>query len=1541
MATDTTNMTTNNATATLQEGDVDQGHLTQSGNSPVPIQVPQGEKVVRIQVTPGETLQLPFPSEGLVARLGENGNLAVKVGDVTVILLGYTEATGQSEVTIIGNDGQPVDVAAVLAATDPNIDIQTAAGPGAGDQGAGPDNNGGLFSPFDPTAGIGGLNAIGGLNPTALNYNLVEREFPELIEDDEVDTVPTLLNVRQGAVINEDDLRGGFEERASLKQAPDEDYNYQSQISDELAEKLSIAGAGVGSAVEDGNDPFDNTDNDGDTPDNNGQGVDTDREPLTSTAEITVDFHGDVPGKITLANGGTVPLQTQLEGMQLTSHGNELHYLLLPAVADDPNTAEDESHGEVLVAYYTEIKEFWNGESWAEGEFATIVFTIGVRENGSADQVATFNLDFTIFGPIDNVPNIADASGDISEVFDVDVPFFMVDSDGSVTPSPAGAAVFHDVDDVPALGTLDWENQGGEEQEGGSVLTVTPTDTGIVHDETKGEQSGIGQQNGDPDSAKETTSEDDVPVQYQYEYNGQIYTYPNYAVYEALQAAGWAGDKPIGAAQTYLNVSFGADGRAGVSGGEGNDYSNYVGNKEAGETVFTGDGSAFATAYQLYIGQAGTPLTAGATNWTVMIDGVEVTVRAVQIDANTIIGIANVHDKNGDGEIDGNSDGNDEGGVISRVAETGDVPVFVLRLDPESGQLTMVQLHQINQGDPTNADDMTPPLTVFSEGAASGIVLEDNFDTLDGWNVLSGGNASVVGHVGTIGVQPDPDNQALLIASGEGGENGAPTDIIETFFGLPAGALAGVADDGDASNDSEFPTDGSAIRQVVNVSAGDTMTVRFNFLENESDSGEGGSGPNYQDFGFIVIGNQVFLLSDVSSADNASGASANGISWSEESGYLTFTYTFTTDGPVQIGFGVMNESDTQVDPALLIDQLTIVHSETTPQSINFRGTDFDGDHVDAPLTIRVQDDGPTIRFADVAADQLKLDETLRAGGDGIASVTADFADNFNSGSGFDYGTDGPGSVAYALLLQGTNVGSGLFTLDPMGGYGKGAEIVLNKVGSDIVGTADGVEYFRISVNADGEVTFSQSHNIWHGNTGSNDEPETLTLASADLLKLQQTLTDADGDGASGAINLGQGVFSIEDDGPKVVSVTEYWDNTSTSPFAIDEDNIANGIQGGPGDDAGGGAVMYKVNVDFGADGNGGFAFSGVNTATDADGNAITLKTVHGDEVHIIVLANSVHGEPAGTIIGYYGANVGDWTKWAFTATLDANGGAGQFTLIEPLQHPLVNNPDTQQTELSYEDNIVLSFGVRATDGDGDSVDTAIVFNIDDDSPDGSLAHITLAGDNKLIHDETPGVDAGSDDVSGALPVFAVLESMNPGIGSPIGQAQTQINLDLSGGNASTPNAAYGADGPGNARIALTDSEGHQFNGDATNLFDTATGGRIFLDTEVFGVNGKTVEIVVGRVGQEVNGVWVYDSDGPIAFALNTDNTDLSLVQYRALDHGTDQPNSYPDEALSLLGADGQGIVYFETMIFDADGDTGLHLSAGQRPERQSGHRLRG
>lgn len=139
-------------------------------NGEVHVTVPAGQTVIRVQVAPGETIDLPFDDSGLAARFGQQGNLAIKEGDETIILLNYAEANQQEGVTVHDSQGHDIDVATVVAQTDPNLDIQTAAGPAAGPAGAA---GGHLFLDFNPGAGLGGFGELNVINPTALQYGLI------------------------------------------------------------------------------------------------------------------------------------------------------------------------------------------------------------------------------------------------------------------------------------------------------------------------------------------------------------------------------------------------------------------------------------------------------------------------------------------------------------------------------------------------------------------------------------------------------------------------------------------------------------------------------------------------------------------------------------------------------------------------------------------------------------------------------------------------------------------------------------------------------------------------------------------------------------------------------------------------------------------------------------------------------------------------------------------------------------------------------------------------------------------------------------------------------------------------------------------------------------------------------------------------------------------------------------------------------------------------------------------------------------------------
>src|SRR5689334_18507625 len=75
-----------------------------------------GPVVIRVEVTPGSIVELPQPFEADAALLAKegDGNLAIRVGDVTVVLEGYVEANGAAPITVEGADNQPIDIATVL-----------------------------------------------------------------------------------------------------------------------------------------------------------------------------------------------------------------------------------------------------------------------------------------------------------------------------------------------------------------------------------------------------------------------------------------------------------------------------------------------------------------------------------------------------------------------------------------------------------------------------------------------------------------------------------------------------------------------------------------------------------------------------------------------------------------------------------------------------------------------------------------------------------------------------------------------------------------------------------------------------------------------------------------------------------------------------------------------------------------------------------------------------------------------------------------------------------------------------------------------------------------------------------------------------------------------------------------------------------------------------------------------------------------------------------------------------------------------------------
>jgi hypothetical protein len=99
----------------------------------------------------------------------------------------------------------------------------------------------------------------------------------------------------------------------------------------------------------------------------------------------------------------------------------------------------------------------------------------------------------------------------------------------------------------------------------------------------------------------------------------------------------------------------------------------------------------------------------------------------------------------------------------------------------------------------------------------------------------------------------------------------------------------------------------------ITVAAGDVLSFDYNFLTSE------GTASPFNDFGFISISSGV--LSEVADT-NSSFVPFTG-EFGLQTGYGTYSYTFTTAGTYNIAVGVMDVGDTVADSALLVDNFVL------------------------------------------------------------------------------------------------------------------------------------------------------------------------------------------------------------------------------------------------------------------------------------------------------------------------------------------------------------------------------------------------------------------------------------------------------------------------------------------------------------------------------------------------------------------------------------------------------------------------------------------
>src|SRR5687767_10899504 len=117
MATDSTNLpqgeTTLDVSIDMAASDLDLTTVQLAQTEPANyVDLPKGNTVILLPVQPGQTVRLPTDStDGVLAKFGPEGNLALVVDGRTIILQGFLKATDQSPIKLVTNDGDAIDVA--------------------------------------------------------------------------------------------------------------------------------------------------------------------------------------------------------------------------------------------------------------------------------------------------------------------------------------------------------------------------------------------------------------------------------------------------------------------------------------------------------------------------------------------------------------------------------------------------------------------------------------------------------------------------------------------------------------------------------------------------------------------------------------------------------------------------------------------------------------------------------------------------------------------------------------------------------------------------------------------------------------------------------------------------------------------------------------------------------------------------------------------------------------------------------------------------------------------------------------------------------------------------------------------------------------------------------------------------------------------------------------------------------------------------------------------------------------------------------------
>jgi VCBS repeat-containing protein len=278
--------------------------------------------------------------------------------------------------------------------------------------------------------------------------------------------------------------------------------------------------------------------------------------------------------------------------------------------------------------------------------------------------------------------------------------------------------------------------------------------------------------------------------------------------------------------------------------------------------------------------------------------------------------------------------GLDDSGAVGLVALNGDGTVtydpngrFDTLADGETA--TDIFSYTVSDGNGlTDVATVTVTINGVDDGGAGGGELVESFEGPIG-------PASRRGAVSPMFQYDEPDGAMGAFSPTDGNSmavlraSGASSFSIEFFLGLSDPLPA---DFGDSSD----PADGSALKLTIDVEDGDRIS--FDWLFDANDFVQPPLGdfarPGFNDFAVFTADGEWFNLSDVRQTFNESGEYG-------ATGWRTSIYTAGSDGPLTIGFAVVNDDTADADSHLLVDNIRI-NKDFDPESYTIVRTDPSG-----------------------------------------------------------------------------------------------------------------------------------------------------------------------------------------------------------------------------------------------------------------------------------------------------------------------------------------------------------------------------------------------------------------------------------------------------------------------------------------------------------------------------------------------------------------------------------------------------------------------